>query len=29
MEDLDKGLDAIGKVLKRAKKEGMSKFGHR
>ncbi|EMD38205.1 hypothetical protein CERSUDRAFT_113354 [Gelatoporia subvermispora B] len=28
LEDLDKGLDAIGRVLKKAKKEGMSGFGH-
>ncbi|KAG7092822.1 hypothetical protein E1B28_009137 [Marasmius oreades] len=27
-EDLDKGLDAIGRVLKKAKKEGMKAFGH-
>ncbi|KAF5373546.1 hypothetical protein D9758_000848 [Tetrapyrgos nigripes] len=28
MEDLDKGLDAIGRLLKKAKKEGMKAFGH-
>ncbi|CDO73596.1 hypothetical protein BN946_scf185014.g66 [Trametes cinnabarina] len=28
LEDLDKGLDAIGRVLKKAKKEGGSAFGH-
>jgi aspartate/methionine/tyrosine aminotransferase len=28
VEDLDKGLDAIARVLKRAKKEGMVSFGH-
>ncbi|EIM89782.1 PLP-dependent transferase [Stereum hirsutum FP-91666 SS1] len=28
MEDLDKGLDAIGRVLRKAKKEGMRTFGH-
>ena len=27
MEDLDKGLDAIERLLKRAKSEGMSVFG--
>ncbi|PPQ93250.1 hypothetical protein CVT25_015248 [Psilocybe cyanescens] len=27
LKDLDKGLDAIGRVLKRAKKSGMSEFG--
>lgn len=28
MEDLKKGLDAIGKVLRTARKEGMKPFGH-
>ncbi|THH19479.1 hypothetical protein EW146_g1708 [Bondarzewia mesenterica] len=28
IEDLDKGLDAIGRVLRKAKKEGMRSFGH-
>jgi len=28
IEDLDKGLDAIGRVLKRVKKEGTNSFGH-
>lgn len=28
LEDLDKGIDAIGRVLKKAKKEGLSSFGH-
>jgi len=28
LEDLDKGLDAIARVLKKAKKEGMVSFGH-
>ena len=28
MEDLDKGLDAIDRILKRAKREGMRAFGH-
>ncbi|KAK7040913.1 hypothetical protein VNI00_009509 [Paramarasmius palmivorus] len=28
IEDLDKGLDAMGRVLKKAKKEGMKAFGH-
>lgn len=28
LEDLDKGLDAIGRVLKKAKKEGGHAFGH-
>lgn len=28
LEDLDKGLDAISRVLKRAKQEGMVSFGH-
>ncbi|OCH92122.1 aminotransferase [Obba rivulosa] len=28
LEDLDKGLDAIARVLRKAKKEGMSTFGH-
>lgn len=28
MEDLDKGLDAIGRVLKKAKNGGMEKIGH-
>ncbi|KAI3619339.1 Aspartate aminotransferase family protein [Moniliophthora roreri] len=28
LEDLDKGLDAMARVLKKAKKEGMKGFGH-
>ncbi|KAI0748514.1 aminotransferase [Daedaleopsis nitida] len=28
LEDLDKGLDAIGRVLKKAKREGAGAFGH-
>ncbi|THH27778.1 hypothetical protein EUX98_g6412 [Antrodiella citrinella] len=28
LADLDKGLDAMGRVLKKAKKEGMHHFGH-
>ncbi|KDQ61119.1 hypothetical protein JAAARDRAFT_55833 [Jaapia argillacea MUCL 33604] len=28
LEDLDKGLDAIGRVLRKAKKEGLKGFGH-
>ncbi|KAI0053903.1 aminotransferase [Auriscalpium vulgare] len=28
MEDLDRGLDAIARVLRKAKKEGMRTFGH-
>ncbi|EEB92391.1 hypothetical protein MPER_09108, partial [Moniliophthora perniciosa FA553] len=28
LEDLDKGLDAMARVLKKAKKEGMKAFGH-
>jgi len=28
LADLDKGLDAIGKMLRRAKKEGIKGFGH-
>jgi aspartate/methionine/tyrosine aminotransferase len=28
LEDLDKGIDAIARVLKKAKKEGMRAFGH-
>ncbi|KAF8136533.1 pyridoxal phosphate-dependent transferase [Boletus edulis] len=28
LEDLDKGLDAIGRVVKAARKEGTKKFGH-
>ena len=28
LEDLDKGLDAFARVLKKAKKEGMKGFGH-
>ncbi|TFY79667.1 hypothetical protein EWM64_g4342, partial [Hericium alpestre] len=28
LEDLDKGLDAMGRVLRRARKEGMRSFGH-
>ncbi|KAK0463590.1 pyridoxal phosphate-dependent transferase [Desarmillaria tabescens] len=28
IEDLDKGLDAMARVLKKAKKEGMHAFGH-
>ncbi|KAF9649014.1 PLP-dependent transferase [Thelephora ganbajun] len=28
IEDLDKGLDAIGRLLKRVKKEGVKGFGH-
>jgi len=28
LADLDKGLDAIGRVLQRAKKEGLKNFGH-
>ncbi|KAJ7685563.1 pyridoxal phosphate-dependent transferase [Mycena polygramma] len=28
LEDLDKGLDAFARVLKKAKKEGMRAFGH-
>ncbi|GAW08036.1 pyridoxal phosphate-dependent transferase [Lentinula edodes] len=28
VEDLDKGIDAIARVLKKAKKEGMRAFGH-
>ncbi|KAH8099553.1 pyridoxal phosphate-dependent transferase [Cristinia sonorae] len=28
LEDLDKGLDAIGRVLKKARKEGTHHFGH-
>ncbi|KAJ7256492.1 pyridoxal phosphate-dependent transferase [Mycena haematopus] len=28
MEDLDKGLDAFARVLKKARKEGMRAFGH-
>jgi DNA-binding transcriptional MocR family regulator len=28
LEDLDKGLDAIGRLLRRAKKEGAKGFGH-
>ncbi|KII88115.1 hypothetical protein PLICRDRAFT_110452 [Plicaturopsis crispa FD-325 SS-3] len=28
LEDLDKGLDAIGRVLKTVRHEGMRKFGH-
>lgn len=28
LEDLDKGLDAIGRVLRKAKKDGMNAFGH-
>jgi len=28
LEDLDKGLDAMGRVLKKARKEGMKVFGH-
>ncbi|ETW86171.1 hypothetical protein HETIRDRAFT_457659 [Heterobasidion irregulare TC 32-1] len=28
IEDLDKGLDAIGRVLRKARKEGMRSFGH-
>ncbi|KAJ3793768.1 pyridoxal phosphate-dependent transferase [Lentinula aff. detonsa] len=29
IEDLDKGIDAIARVLKKAKKEGMRAFGHK
>ncbi|KAK0196579.1 pyridoxal phosphate-dependent transferase [Armillaria mellea] len=29
IEDLDKGLDAMARVLKKARKEGMHAFGHR
>lgn len=28
LETLDKGIDAMARVLKRAKKEGMQSFGH-
>ncbi|KAH9060111.1 pyridoxal phosphate-dependent transferase [Lactarius vividus] len=28
LEDLDKGIDAIARVLRKAKKEGMRSFGH-
>jgi len=28
LEDLDKGLDAIARVLRKVKKEGMRSFGH-
>jgi len=28
MEDLDKGLDAMARVLKKARKSGMQAFGH-
>ena len=28
IESLDKGIDAMARVLKRAKKEGMQAFGH-
>ena len=28
LESLDKGIDAMARVLKRAKKEGMHGFGH-
>lgn len=28
MQDLDKGLDAIDRILRRAKREGMRAFGH-
>lgn len=28
IENLDKGIDAMARVLKRAKKEGMRNFGH-
>ncbi|KAJ7578408.1 pyridoxal phosphate-dependent transferase [Mycena floridula] len=28
VEDLDKGLDAMGRVLKKARQEGMKTFGH-
>ena len=28
LADLDKGLDAIGRLLRRAKKEGVREFGH-
>jgi len=28
MADLDKGIDAIARVLKRAKQDGLDSFGH-
>lgn len=28
LENLDKGIDAVGRVLERVKKEGMGGFGH-
>jgi hypothetical protein len=28
LADLDKGLDAIGRLLRKAKKEGIRGFGH-